>query len=160
EGVSMSQSRPQPVGAVGGRPPAGPDAAAGPARDPLREAARSYREFAGGPAGGDGHLDSWCASYGGSAAHAGFFRDAHLADPRRASRVAEGVAALPEVGGAFCGFRLVAELGRGAFGRVFLSHQGDLADRPVALKVSAEIREESQRLARLQHTNIVPIYSF
>ena len=38
----------------------------------------------------------------------------------------------------FLGFRLIGELGRGAFGRVYLARQGDLADRPVALKVTAD----------------------
>ena len=66
---------------------------------------------------------------------------------------------LPEIGSDFLGFRLVEELGRGAFGRVYLAHQGDLAGRPVALKVSAEKPGESRTLARLQHTNIVPIFS-
>src|SRR5262249_6366540 len=41
----------------------------------------------------------------------------------------------------------------------FFAHQGDLSDRPVALKVSTEIMAESRKLARLQHTNIVPVYS-
>jgi serine/threonine protein kinase/Flp pilus assembly protein TadD len=66
---------------------------------------------------------------------------------------------LPEVGGPFLGFFLLAELGRGTFGRVYLARQGDLADRLVALKVSPEAPGESQRLARLQHTHVVPIYS-
>lgn len=57
------------------------------------------------------------------------------------------------------GFRLVSELGRGAFARVFLAEQPDLADRPVALKVSQPLGGEPQALARLQHTHIVPIYS-
>ena len=63
------------------------------------------------------------------------------------------------MGDEFLGFRLIGELGRGGFGRVYLALQGDLADRPVALKVSPELSGESQMLARLQHTNIVPIYS-
>ncbi|MDB5305934.1 MAG: prkC 12 [Gemmataceae bacterium] len=67
---------------------------------------------------------------------------------------------LPAPGTNFAGFRLVEELGRGAFGRVYLAHQGDLAARPVALKVACDIARESQTLAQLQHTNIVPIYSF
>ena len=50
-------------------------------------------------------------------------------------------------------------MGRGAFGRVYLASQGDLADRPVALKISSEKPTESQTLAQLQHTNIVPIFS-
>jgi serine/threonine protein kinase/predicted Zn-dependent protease len=66
---------------------------------------------------------------------------------------------LPEVGGTFLGFELIAELGRGSFGRVFLGRQSDLAGRLVALKVSTEIVAESQKLAQLQHTHIVPVYS-
>jgi len=42
---------------------------------------------------------------------------------------------------------------------VFLAHQGELADRPVALKVTPRVGEESRTLARLQHANIVPIHS-
>jgi serine/threonine protein kinase/tetratricopeptide (TPR) repeat protein len=71
-----------------------------------------------------------------------------------------GVPRLPEVGTEFLGFRLIRELGRGAFGRVYLAQQGALAGRPVALKVAHDIAGESRTLAQLQHTNIVPIYSF
>jgi serine/threonine protein kinase/Tfp pilus assembly protein PilF len=67
---------------------------------------------------------------------------------------------LPDVGTEFLGFRLVRELGRGAFGRVYLAQQGTLAGRAVALKVAYDIAGESRTLAQLQHTNIVPIYSF
>ena len=66
---------------------------------------------------------------------------------------------LPVVGQRFAGFELVAVLGRGTFGRVYLASQGDLADRFVALKISPDLTGESRTLARLQHTNIVPIYS-
>jgi serine/threonine protein kinase/cytochrome c-type biogenesis protein CcmH/NrfG len=65
----------------------------------------------------------------------------------------------PEPGQHFAGFKLVSELGRGAFARVFLAEQPDLADRLVVLKVSSQLLEESQTLARFQHTNIVPIHS-
>ncbi|HSQ56490.1 MAG TPA: serine/threonine-protein kinase [Gemmata sp.] len=58
------------------------------------------------------------------------------------------------------GFQLLRELGRGAFGRVFLAKQGPLSGRLVALKVAYDIAGESRTLAQLQHTNIVPIYSF
>jgi serine/threonine protein kinase/tetratricopeptide (TPR) repeat protein len=67
--------------------------------------------------------------------------------------------ALPEPGAEFLGFVLLEELGRGAFGRVYLARQGDLAGRPVALKVACDIAAESHTLAQLQHTNIVPVYS-
>jgi serine/threonine protein kinase/tetratricopeptide (TPR) repeat protein len=73
--------------------------------------------------------------------------------------LAQAAVALPEPASEFCGFQLVKEIGRGAFGRVYLAHQGDLARRPVALKLSADLVDESDRLAQLQHSNIVPIYS-
>jgi eukaryotic-like serine/threonine-protein kinase len=76
-----------------------------------------------------------------------------------AERLAEALADMPVPGTDFLGFRLLAELGRGAFGRVYLAQQRDLASRYVALKISTSILGESQALAQLQHTNIVPIYS-
>ncbi len=57
------------------------------------------------------------------------------------------------------GFRLRHPLGRGAFACVYLAEQCDLAGRAVVLKVSAAEGTEPQTLARLQHTNIVPIFS-
>lgn len=63
------------------------------------------------------------------------------------------------LGDMFKGFQFLHELGHGAFGRVFLAKQEGLAGRFVALKVSRDAISESQHLARLQHTNIVPIYS-
>jgi serine/threonine protein kinase/Flp pilus assembly protein TadD len=66
----------------------------------------------------------------------------------------------PEVGDTIPpGFELREELGRGAFGRVFLARQTDLAGRAVAVKASTRLAGESQTLARLQHTNIVPVYA-
>jgi hypothetical protein len=67
--------------------------------------------------------------------------------------------ALPGVGDELFGFRLRAELGRGAFARVFRAEQAELAGRPVVLKVSAREGDEPQTLAQLQHTHIVPLYS-
>ncbi|MGL4552485.1 MAG: protein kinase domain-containing protein, partial [Gemmataceae bacterium] len=67
--------------------------------------------------------------------------------------------ALPEVGTEFLGFHLIEELGQGAFGKVFLARQGELANRPVALKVATNLIGESRTLAQLQHTNVVPIHS-
>lgn len=67
--------------------------------------------------------------------------------------------ALPSVGDEVFGFRLWHELGAGAFARVFLAEQSNLAGRPVVVKVSDRADEEPQTLAQLQHTNIVPIYS-
>ncbi len=66
----------------------------------------------------------------------------------------------PSVGETIGGFRLVEELGRGSFARVFLALEQELADRPVALKVTRRGSREPQTLARLQHTHIVPVYSY
>jgi len=68
--------------------------------------------------------------------------------------------AFPLAGETIAGFRLTEELGRGAFARVFLAQERQLADRPVALKVSRTGSREPQTLARLQHTHIVPVYSY
>jgi serine/threonine protein kinase/tetratricopeptide (TPR) repeat protein len=66
---------------------------------------------------------------------------------------------LPNVGDVVGGFRLVAELGRGSCGRVYLGTQTALADRPVVLKITPLDGSEHLSLARLQHTNIVPLHS-
>jgi tetratricopeptide (TPR) repeat protein len=71
----------------------------------------------------------------------------------------EHACAFPEVGQTISGFFLVEELGRGAFARVFLARERELADRPVALKVTRRGSREPQTLARLQHTHIVPVHS-
>lgn len=60
---------------------------------------------------------------------------------------------------AFPEFELVEELGKGAFGRVFLASQRTLASRHVVIKVTSDTTSEPERLARLQHSNIVPVYS-
>jgi serine/threonine protein kinase/lipoprotein NlpI len=72
---------------------------------------------------------------------------------------ADSVADFPSVGGDLAGFRLLAELGRGVTGRVFLASQPALADRLVVLKVTPRGRHEHLSLAQLQHMNIVPLYS-
>ena len=67
--------------------------------------------------------------------------------------------AFPQIGEAMGEFRLVAELGHGASGPVFLALQNSLAARPVVLKITTYAQEEHLTLARLQHMNIVPLYS-
>jgi serine/threonine protein kinase/tetratricopeptide (TPR) repeat protein len=65
----------------------------------------------------------------------------------------------PRSGDLWDGFRLRAELGRGARGRVFVATQPALGDRPIVLKLTALEGKEHLSLARLQHTNIVPLYA-
>ncbi|MDB5387482.1 MAG: serine/threonine protein kinase [Planctomycetaceae bacterium] len=66
---------------------------------------------------------------------------------------------LPGINEEIYGFHLRYELGKGAFARVFLANQGDLAGREVVLKISRIEGFEAQTLAQLQHTHVVPIYS-
>jgi serine/threonine protein kinase/tetratricopeptide (TPR) repeat protein len=65
----------------------------------------------------------------------------------------------PVVGETVGDFRLLAELGRGIQGRVFLASQPSLADRPVVLKLTPLAGREHLSLARLQHTHIMPLYA-
>jgi serine/threonine protein kinase/Flp pilus assembly protein TadD len=104
-------------------------------------------------------LTSWCDGISDSGEPARLFRDLHHSDPAAAGRLAQAVISMPEAGSDFLGFHLLQELGRGAFARVFLARQGDLANRLVALKICTDAFGEAQTLAQLQHTNIVPIYS-
>jgi serine/threonine protein kinase/tetratricopeptide (TPR) repeat protein len=69
-----------------------------------------------------------------------------------------GSRGLPRVGDRLAGFRILQELGRGAFARVYLAEE-ILLKRLVAIKVSRAEGDEPQILARLQHTNIVPVHS-
>ena len=79
--------------------------------------------------------------------------------PDAASRWEAAFDEMPEVGDRFFDFELIDLLGEGAFGRVFLAQQGDLADRLVAVKISADLFDEPAKLARLQHAAIMPVYS-
>ncbi len=58
------------------------------------------------------------------------------------------------------GFTPIRQIGQGAFSRVFLARQESLANRYVVIKAVQRCFDEAERLAELQHTNIVPIYSF
>lgn len=72
--------------------------------------------------------------------------------PPRTDRFAQVMAALPHVGDQFLDYRLLTELGAGAFGRAFLAER---AGRRVALKVGPALGAEP--LTRLRHPNIVPV---
>jgi serine/threonine protein kinase/Flp pilus assembly protein TadD len=77
----------------------------------------------------------------------------------RMLRPLTGLAHLPEVGEYLGPFHLRAELGRGASGKTYLASEPTLADRPVVLKVISDDQEEHLSLARLRHTNIIPLFS-
>src|SRR5258708_735858 len=65
----------------------------------------------------------------------------------------------PSEGDSWLDFKLLSPLGRGAQGAVFLAIQPALEDRPVVLKITPCDGREHLSLARLQHTNIVPLYA-
>lgn len=115
--------------------------------------ARSYRQFSQ-RSGGDASANQ--GGIDGTAAHPSVVADRHGSGPETATRAALD---WPAVGSSFLGFRLVRELGRGAFARVYLAQQEQLANRPVALKVAVDLSGESSSLAQLQHAHIVPIHS-
>lgn len=64
----------------------------------------------------------------------------------------------PECGDVLGPFQLVAELGQGKHGKVFLATEPELANRPLVLKLTSASGREHLSLARLQHTHIVPLY--
>ncbi len=68
-------------------------------------------------------------------------------------------AAWPMLGESFLGFSIIGELGSGAFARVYLASEDALGDRHVALKVALRGNAEANILGRLDHPNIVPVYS-
>ena len=105
----------------------------------------------------DAQFDAMSRIVGGRTGE--MLREIYTSSPQKAKRLIKDFSRMPEVGETFAGFELVEELGRGAFGRVFLGRQEALAHRQVALKVAPDVWKETQQLAQLQHTNIVPIYS-
>jgi serine/threonine protein kinase/tetratricopeptide (TPR) repeat protein len=64
---------------------------------------------------------------------------------------------LPEEGDEIGPYRLVRELGRGSFARVFLAEQSDLDRRHVVVKVSTRPSPEPRLLARASHAHIVEV---
>jgi serine/threonine protein kinase/Tfp pilus assembly protein PilF len=71
----------------------------------------------------------------------------------------KGAVAWPGPGETFLGFRLLRELGRGAFARVFLAAEPDLGDRLVAVKISPHGGSEAQTLGPLNHPNVVKVHA-
>ena len=84
----------------------------------------------------------------------------HAALPLRPTVAEPGPSGQPEPapGERLDDFDLLRELGTGSFGRVFLARQRSL-DRLVALKVTTDRGHEARTLARLEHTNIVQVFS-
>lgn len=54
--------------------------------------------------------------------------------------------------------RLVARLGRGSSGQVFLARDLRLGERQTVLKITSDRNDEHMKQARLQHTHIMPLF--
>jgi serine/threonine protein kinase/Tfp pilus assembly protein PilF len=69
-----------------------------------------------------------------------------------------GNPAWPEPGGRVGDFKLLRQLGKGAFGRVFLAVEQP-TDRDVVVKISKKKCDEAKVLGRLGHRNVVAVLS-
>lgn len=90
-------------------------------------------------------------------------RNAVLALAKRSTAVSTAVTRQQpgrtfKAGETFGDFELLALLGKGAFGQVFLARQISLA-RQVALKITANRGSEARTMAILEHDNIVQVFS-
>jgi eukaryotic-like serine/threonine-protein kinase len=65
----------------------------------------------------------------------------------------------PEPGDDIQGFCVVEELGRGALARVYLCSEREIGERNVVVKITRGGSYEATLLGRLDHPNIVPVYS-
>ncbi|HKB37531.1 MAG TPA: protein kinase, partial [Gemmataceae bacterium] len=65
----------------------------------------------------------------------------------------------PHAGQVFLGLQLERLLGRGAFARVYLATEEALGGRRVAVKVAYRGGDEARTQGRLEHRNVVPVYS-
>lgn len=65
----------------------------------------------------------------------------------------------PAAGDCLQGFQVIEELGRGAAGRVYLCRETGIGHRQVVVKVARSSSYEAEVLGRLDHPNIVPVYS-
>ena len=68
-------------------------------------------------------------------------------------------AVFPELGTHLLHFELIEHLGRGEFARVYLAHPGISRQSPRRGEGHDRAQRRTANLARLRHTNIVPVYS-
>jgi serine/threonine protein kinase/predicted Zn-dependent protease len=85
--------------------------------------------------------------------------DSTLAAPKTTHHLQRFTPAAIEAGERPGEFELQELLGCGSLANVYLASQPELSGRQVVVKISPHKTSEPQKLSRLQHSNIVPIYS-
>jgi serine/threonine protein kinase len=83
--------------------------------------------------------------------------DAHRLLVERPELLDPGAGAWPEVGAKFEGLELLAELGRGTFGRAYLAFDPG-TDRLCALKLTTGRSAEARVIGRLAHPHVIDVY--
>jgi serine/threonine protein kinase len=78
--------------------------------------------------------------------------------PPTEQRLPSGARETLPVGAVVDDFEILALLGRGAAGEVYLARQRSL-DRRVALKITRDVGSEARTMAMLEHPHIVPVFS-
>lgn len=85
--------------------------------------------------------------------------DAHLFLDQSPLLKARCEAEWPALGAQLADFKLLTQLGRGSFARVYLAEEALVGGRLVALKATPFATKEAHFLGRLAHPHIMPIYS-
>jgi hypothetical protein len=67
--------------------------------------------------------------------------------------------AWPEPGQVVQGFQILEEMGRGALARVYLCREVGVGERVIVVKITRGGNYEASLMGRLDHPNIVPVYS-
>jgi len=121
---------------------------------------QAYEEFCNKLEAGDVvDTDEFCARYPAFQTSLRRLLQAHQSLEENPDLLRDLSTRWPEPGESFLGYRLLSELGRGAFARVFLAQELAVGGRLVAIKLSLHDDHEADTLGRLQHPNVVPIYS-
>ncbi|MCI0680777.1 MAG: protein kinase [Gemmataceae bacterium] len=146
---------------------AAPHARAAPASAPPRLSSAefpaldaAYEEYCRRRANGDEvDIAAFCARFPDIQHALKYLLDADEFLEARPELLVDAPTGWPEVGAAWEGYELLAELGRGAFARVYLARETALGRRLVAIKCTRYADHEAATLGRLAHPHVVPIYS-
>ncbi len=121
---------------------------------------RAYREYCELKDAGDSvDPDVYCARFPGIESSLARLLQAHRF-LEEYPELTEDEIVWPSVGESFLDYQLVADLGQGAFARVFLAEEAKIGNRLVAVKITCRGgADEADILGRVNHPNIVPVFS-